>query len=116
MTVDGANLTNDALGLKTLAYGPARASLVDTGNAAAVKVAVGVGILVREAGLVDDVVRGHLLGAKKVGDRGDPANSCRSGDRGPRVAGTVGEREREVEKDRVKCERRIRLEGTREGF
>ena len=55
-------------------------------------------------------------GAKKVGDRGDPANSCRSGDRGPRVAGTVGEREREVEKDRAKSERRIRLEGTREGF
>ncbi len=53
---------------------------------------------------------------KKVGDRGDPANSCRSGDRGPRVAGTVGEREREVEKDRVRSERRIRLEGTREGF
>ncbi len=61
MTVDGASLTNDTLGLRTLAYGPARASLVDTGNAAAVKVAVGVGILVREAGLVDDVVRGHLL-------------------------------------------------------
>ncbi len=51
-----------------------------------------------------------------MGDRGDPANSCRSGDRSPRVAGTVGEREREVEKDRVKSERRIRLEGTREGF
>src|SRR6266571_5967248 len=57
-----------------------------------------------------------MCGAKKVGDRGDLANSCRSGDRGPRVAGTVGEREREVEKDRVKSERRIRLEGTREGF
>ncbi len=54
--------------------------------------------------------------AKKVGDRGDPANLCWSGDRGPRVAGTVGEQECKVEKDRVKSTRRIRLEGTQEGF
>jgi len=54
----------------------------------------------------------ECVGAKKVDNRGDLANLCRSGDRGPRVAGTVGEREREVEKDRVKSKRRIRLEGT----
>ncbi len=55
-------------------------------------------------------------GAKKVGDRGNLANSCQSGDRGLRVAGTVSEQERKVEKDRVKSKRRIRLEGTQEGF
>jgi len=46
---------NNALGLRILAYGPARASLVDTGNTTAIKVTVGIGILVCEAGLVDDV-------------------------------------------------------------
>jgi len=37
-------------------------------------------------------------------------------DGGLRVASTVGEREHEVEKDRVKSKRKIRLEGTQEGF
>ncbi len=50
VTVDRASLTYDALSLRTLADAPFRARLEDTGNAAAIKVAVGVGVLVSEAG------------------------------------------------------------------
>ena len=60
MTVDRASLTFDALGLRALADAPARARLEDTGNTAAIEFAVGVGVLISEAGrLGDDVVRGH---------------------------------------------------------
>ena len=62
VTVDRASLTFDALGLRAVAYGPVRARLEDTGGAAGIKVTVGVGVLISEAGLRhgDDVVRGHL--------------------------------------------------------
>ena len=79
VTVDRASLTYDALGLRALADAPVRARLEDTGSAAAIEVAVGVGVLVNEAGrLEDDVVRGHPLPivrgrelAEREGSRGD---------------------------------------------
>lgn len=60
MPVDWARLTDDALGLRALAYAPLRARLEDTGSAT--EVGVGVAVVVGEAGLGDgDVVRGHPL-------------------------------------------------------
>ena len=74
VTVDRASLTFDALGLRAVADGPVRARLEDTGGAAGIKVTVGVGVLISEAGLRhgDDVVRGHPLElAGREGSQGD---------------------------------------------
>ena len=60
MSVDWERLTNNALGLRALTYGPGRTSLVDTRSTAAVEVTIGVGILFGEAGHVgdDNILRG----------------------------------------------------------
>ena len=50
VTVDGARLTNNALGLRALTYRPGRTSLVYTRRTAAVKVAISIGILCGKAG------------------------------------------------------------------
>jgi hypothetical protein len=69
VTVDRASLTFDALGLRALADLPVGARLEDTGSATAIKVAVGVGILVSEADRLGVVPRGdEHVGGKLVPD------------------------------------------------
>ena len=56
MAVDRARLADEALSLRTLAFGPDRARLVDAGSTAGhtVEVLVGGGVIVDETGRVRD--------------------------------------------------------------
>lgn len=67
VTVDRASLTDDAQGHRALVYRLVRTRLEDTGSAAAIKVAVGVGVLVGEAGRLGvplAIVRERKLGQR----------------------------------------------------
>ena len=67
VTVDRANLTVYALGLRALAYRPVRARLEVTGSATIIEVAVGIWIHVSKVGLLgdDNVVRNHNMQRKR---------------------------------------------------
>ncbi len=66
VTVDGARLTDDALGQRSLTYGPVRARLVNAASTGTIEVAIGVWVLLGEAvRLGDDVVPRHILGISR---------------------------------------------------